>query len=187
MKKRVDYYSMEAYEEDNAPSAGCVTVVHDNGWLLCDLTTCCKRPQTAVKRLFDQLHEPILADWYEYMNEAVCCGIMNDTDVYGIGRSRNPHCIFSWAVEEVDDGIWYVFLNVRKDRIIWGNEMISGAELVKRLMDENGDLDKRLSALMPDQDALELAKNSFCGDYTPARLIDRYIEYTGFQTVLAKG
>jgi len=187
MKKRIDYPSFEAYEHGEDVRNEFVYVVHDNGWLLCDLTTCCKRPQTAVKRLFDQLHEEIFDGWYGDISESVRGGYFESTDAKLADGSLNPYRLFAWGLEEVDDGIWYIFLNVRENRIIWEDEMISSAELIKRLTDENGDLDSdSLDALMTDQDALSMAKKSFHGSYTPAKLIARYIAQTGYQTIVAR-
>jgi len=85
----------------------CVFTVSENEWYKCDLTTFCKSYKTAIKRFFkvlSDLDEGVFSGWAECMLESCENGYFAD----------NAPGSFAWGVEWVDEGRWYIFLNVKR-------------------------------------------------------------------------
>lgn len=115
--KRLDFtcfddfsaWNDEAREHD--ADYNVVTVVTEKGWICCDLVTTCKSWKTALKRFFSVLHEEEFDSWYECMRETKENGYTKE-------NNRDPETgdmTYSWEIEWLDDNLWYIFLNVRKE------------------------------------------------------------------------
>lgn len=98
-----------------------VFVLYDShGWICSDCTTACKSYKTALRRFFKVLtenNETVLSGWYAEILESCENGYfqMSDTESG-----------FHWGVEEVSEGVWYVYLNI--DRVIHDESYVSEAE-----------------------------------------------------------
>lgn len=82
-------------------------VYGSNGWICSDCTTACKSYKTALRRFFKALTEngeSLISNWYAEILESCENGYfkMSDSGSY------------SWGIEEVSDGVWYVFLNINR-------------------------------------------------------------------------
>ena len=104
----------------------CVFIVRDRRkqWYDCDLTTSCKSYKTAIRRFFKAISdyaknesenahyfktvydfdESVFSGWAECMLESCENGYFAD----------NAPGSFAWGVEWVDEGRWYIFLNVKR-------------------------------------------------------------------------
>lgn len=115
--KRYDFMSMEEFETaDVAGEWEALTVVDEAGWLKIDLMTECKRWQTAVRRFFKAIGADVRIDgWQECIEECCSNGFFRESDYYvdTLNGVRNEYHSYSWEVEEINDGQWYIFLNVR--------------------------------------------------------------------------
>lgn len=110
--RRNDYTSQEQFEQSGtAIEYNTVTVIkEDRGnhgkWMCMDIMTECKRPKTAIKRLFSVLTDDEIRgelNWRESDTlELVENGCFN---LYEEGE-------FSFGCEENQEGLWYVWLNV---------------------------------------------------------------------------
>lgn len=114
--KRYDFNSFEEFSE--AEVAGeweALTVVTENGWIKADLMTECKSWKTALRRFFRAL-DPSSAEefsgWYECMRESAENGYFKLNDSRMADGSRNPYMSYAWEIEEMNDGEWYIFLNI---------------------------------------------------------------------------
>ena len=117
---RDDFKSWEGYEAflgacetnglDMSERVSVLTV--GDGWMRCDLITHCRSWRTALKRFFSVLSEPVFSGWFESMWDACECGAFCGND-HVPGK---PYDEVSWAygVERLDDGVWYIYLNVRQ-------------------------------------------------------------------------
>lgn len=112
------FESMEQFstwlDSTNGDYDNVVSIVEESGWYKIDLTTNCKYASTAIRRFFNQLEDIKEAyDWKEEIAESVRsnCWHLNDFTM-GDG-SNNPYPMYSWGVEDLEDGWWYIFLNVR--------------------------------------------------------------------------
>lgn len=114
--KRYDFNSFEEFSD--AEVAGeweALTVVTENGWIKADLMTECKSWKTALRRFFKAL-DPDSAEefegWYECMRESAESGYFKMNDSRMADGSRNPYMSYAWEIEEMNDGEWYIFLNI---------------------------------------------------------------------------
>lgn len=113
--KRYDFTSFEQFEESNtAGEYEALTVIDENGWLKSDIMTECKRWQTALRRFFKMFGEDSRLDgWYECMKEEAENGYFKLNDSTMGDGSRNEFPAYAYEIEEIDDGVWYIFLNVK--------------------------------------------------------------------------
>lgn len=114
--KRYDFNSFEEFSD--AGVAGeweALTVVTENGWIKADLMTECKSWKTALRRFFKAL-DPDSAEefdgWCECMRESAESGCFKLNDSRMADGSRNPFMTYAWEIEEMNDGEWYIFLNI---------------------------------------------------------------------------
>lgn len=115
-------YEFNSFEEfERAEVAGedeALTIVKENGWIKSDLTTVCKSWKTALRRFFKALgarHPEIAEEWEEGTKESAENGCFKGNDIMMADGTRNPFPGYAWEIEEVQDGVWYIFLNVRQD------------------------------------------------------------------------
>lgn len=114
--KRYDFNSFdEFYDAEIAGEWEALTVVTENGWTKADLMTECKSWKTALRRFFKTL-DPDSAEefdgWFECMRESAENGCFKMNDSRMADGSRNPHMSYAWEIEEMNDGEWYIFLNI---------------------------------------------------------------------------
>lgn len=123
--------SMDSFEDWNSNIEDCdevVSIVNESGWLRIDLTTTCKHSSTALRRFFGQLVDVKEAyDWKESMEEHAAYskelakkseyydGSCHANDTTMADGTDNPYPSYSYGVEMLDNGWWYVFLNVITD------------------------------------------------------------------------
>ena len=114
-------YEFNSFEEfERAEVAGedeALTIVTENGWIKSDLVTVCKSWKTALRRFFKALsaRHPEIAEWTESLTESAENGYFRMNDNMMADGTQNPFPSYAWDIEEVDDGVWYIFLNVRQD------------------------------------------------------------------------
>lgn len=114
--KRNDFNSFEDFH--NSGTAGNyeeLTVVHENGWIKCDLLTECKSWKTALRRFFKMLTEDIFEGWKECMEEAAENGYFKLDDFIMGDGSKNPFPGYCYEIEAIDENTWYIFLNLRME------------------------------------------------------------------------
>lgn len=114
--KRYDFNNFEEFSEAEVSGEWeALTVVAENGWINADLMTECKSWKTALRRFFKVL-DPNNAEefegWYECMRECAENGYFKMNDSRMADGSHNPYMSFAWEIEEMDDGEWYIFLNI---------------------------------------------------------------------------
>lgn len=105
------------YEE--IPSA-----IDDGFKIMMDMFTECKSWKVALRRFGKQFADVDasagIKDWVEGMRESCENGYFKDTDGWKPGWNCTPEeyneyvkgGTYSWAVEEIDEGRWYIFLNI---------------------------------------------------------------------------
>ncbi len=113
--KRYDFTSFEQFEQsDTVGKLETLTVIDENGWLKSDITTKCKSWKTALRRFFKLFgDDPRLNDWYECMKDEAENGYFKANDLILADGSRNEFPSFAYEIEEIDKGIWYIFLNIK--------------------------------------------------------------------------
>ena len=113
--KRYDFTSFEQFEQSGtAGEYEALTVIDENGWLKSDIMTECKSWKTALRRFFKMLGEDSRLDgWYECMREGAENGCFKLNDFTMGNGSRNEFPGYAYEIEEVDEGVWYIFLNVK--------------------------------------------------------------------------
>lgn len=114
--KRYDFNSFEEFSEAEVSGEWeALTVVTESGWIKADLMTECKSWKTALRRFFRAL-DPSSAEefsgWYECMREGAENGYFKMNDSRMADGSRNPYMSYAWEIEEMNDGEWYIFLNI---------------------------------------------------------------------------
>lgn len=113
--KRYDFNSFDEFEESGISGEWeAVTVVHENGWVKCDLMTDCKSYKTAIRRFFKMLgNDGIFEGWQECMIESAENGYfkLNDAELADGTRNKDRH--FAYEIESLDENGWYIFLNLR--------------------------------------------------------------------------
>ena len=114
MKTKI-FHSFEEYENNHGSSAyETVFVIREGGWIKTDLFTECKRASTAVKRFFRGLDGmPWFDGWEDCILEAIENGCYKQNDFTMGDGTRNEEPSWAWELEEVMDGEWYMFLNVK--------------------------------------------------------------------------
>ena len=117
MKIKVDYYtSFDAFDvSETAGEYDRLTIINENGWLKTDLLTECKSPKTAINRFFRALNPDNYNDfcvWQEEITGATSAGIFKGNDMLLANGAKNDKPSYFWEVEQIDDGLWYIFLNL---------------------------------------------------------------------------
>lgn len=112
-------FEFNSFDEfDAAEVAGeyeALTIVKENGWINSDLMTECKSWKTAVRRFFKALATvyPEIAEWEEGLKESAENGYFKENDFTMADGTRNPFPSYAWEIEEVQENVWYIFLNVK--------------------------------------------------------------------------
>ena len=93
-----------------------LTIVKENGWINSDLTTKCKNWKTAIRRFFKGLaNVPEVSEWYETLNKSAENGCFKMNDFMMADGTQNPSPTYAWKIKEVQEGVWYIFLDVQTD------------------------------------------------------------------------
>ena len=123
MKKVKIFKDFEAYEtwtDQFDDFEYCYTpCLIDDGWKISmDVFIDCKTWKTALnrfKKAFGDYSEDVKA-WIDGMYESCENGYMHDECYYSACESDKELCkkygSYGWAVEQVDDGRFYIFLNI---------------------------------------------------------------------------
>ena len=123
MKKVKIFKDFEAYEtwtDQFDDFEYCYTpCLIDDGWKISmDVFIDCKSWKTALnrfKKAFGDYSEDVKA-WIDGMYESCENGYMHDECYYSACESDKELCkkygSYGWAVEQVDDGRFYIFLNI---------------------------------------------------------------------------
>lgn len=116
--KTTVYNSFEQFEQDNcAMDYEHMTVVNENGWIKADLLTECKNWKTALRRFFNaHPDQRVVDDWRECMIESAENGYFKDNDSTLASGEHNPFFSYAYEIEQLDDSLFYVFLNVSEKR-----------------------------------------------------------------------
>lgn len=118
MKIKVDVFeNFESFHDsDTAGEYERITIIRENGWINCDLMTECKSFKTAIKRFFNNLtFIPEIAEWLDFVLESCECGTFKCNDFTMGNGEKNDTPGYAWEVEEINDCVWYIFLNVRAE------------------------------------------------------------------------
>ena len=118
MKIKVSEFNSFDEFDEVFDDVGCeyehITVIREKGWIKTDLMTECKSFKTVLRRFFTNLaHIPDIADWYDCILESCENGCFSMNDCLRADGSINPDRWYSWGVENLDDDLWYIFLNVK--------------------------------------------------------------------------
>lgn len=130
--KRYDFNSFEEFSD--AEVAGeweALTVLAENGWIKADLMTECKSWKTALRRFFKALNpngDEEFSGWYECMTESAENGYFKGNDFTMADGSRNQCPSYAWEIEEMNDGEWYIFLNIHPGDYETETDEENGAE-----------------------------------------------------------
>lgn len=121
-KKFSSFSEYESWTDtfDNASDYQEIPTIVDDGWkVAADMFIECKRASTAIKRFISTFseHFPDVKDWGEGMIESCGNGYFKDNSNGYQSAEENRRIAkefgsFSWGVEEVMEGCWYIFLNV---------------------------------------------------------------------------
>lgn len=109
MKIKVDNYASfdEFSASGTAGNWNTITVIREDGWIKSDLMTECKSYKTALRRFFDNLKDvPEVAEWRDCITESCECGYFKENEPQS----------YAWAVEEINEGEWYIYLNTRTEQ-----------------------------------------------------------------------
>lgn len=116
----------EAWSDSFEDRNGCdeiPTVIEDGKRIMMDMITNCKTWKTAVRRFrkaFAECGEKVVG-WIDGIEESCGNGYFFDregwkpawmSDPKEIAAYGNKYGRYAWAVEEIDDGCWYVYLNL---------------------------------------------------------------------------
>ena len=149
---RRDFTSFEEFEYSGiAGRDEVVTVITENDWIKSDLMTNCKNLKTALRRFFKALdpenNNPAFYGWHEAISESCENGYFTANDSVLADGSRNEFPSWAYGVEQIDDGRWYIFLNVfvgkyekpitKKETTTEGEELAENEEEVNTMTTEN--------------------------------------------------
>ena len=110
----MDAYMNAAEQNESIQAEDCISIIVADGWYRMDVTTACRSYKTAIRRFFDGLpYIPAVEGWEECIKESCDNGYFSGNDFTMGDGTRNETPSWSYGVEEVGDGLWYVFLNVR--------------------------------------------------------------------------
>lgn len=127
MKKMKKFASYAQYEDwtdgfENTSEYEEIPVVIDDGWKISiDMVTPCKTYKTALRR-FEKTFQEVdgIAEWIECMRESCEGGLFIDTSGWKPAWTNDPveikefakNGFYTWGVEEISEGYWYVYLNI---------------------------------------------------------------------------
>lgn len=128
MRKALVFKNFEAFEEWILQFENCYeweqipTAIDDGFKVSMDLFTECKNWKTVLRR-FEKAFSHINSEvhtWVEGMQESCESGYFRDTTGCYPAWTNDPEEIkeflkggaYSWALEEVREGYWYVYLNI---------------------------------------------------------------------------
>ena len=122
MKTKIfnNFESYEAWTEQFDDCEYCYTpCLIDDGWKISmDMFTDCKTWKTALnrfKKAFGDYNEDVKA-WIDGIYESYESGYSHDECYYSTHELDKELCekygSYGWGIEEVDDGRWYIFLNI---------------------------------------------------------------------------
>lgn len=106
------------YEYEDVPA-----VIDDGKKIMMDMITYCKSWKTAVKRFRKAFADcgSCVVGWIDGIMESCENGYFEDrngwkpawtTDPEEISEYGRKYGRYAWAVEEIDEGCWYVYLNL---------------------------------------------------------------------------
>lgn len=109
--KSYDDYAVWSESFENASDCEeFPTYIEDNNncKIAADMIVYCKKATTAVKRFAKQFEKfPLVKSWaMDSILECVNGGMFKDTYIYDVH-------MYSWGVEEIDDGMFYIYLTLR--------------------------------------------------------------------------
>lgn len=122
-KKFNSYEEYEAWTEqfEDCYEHQYIPTVIDNGWVIAmDMFTDCKTWKTALNRFEKAFadHDESIKGWIQTIRESCeneyfhdACQHSCKTHKEVLEEARN-FGTYNWSVEEVDDGRWYIFLNI---------------------------------------------------------------------------
>lgn len=124
-KKFASFDEYEAWFDsfENASDVEQIPCMIDDGWKIAiDMMTECKSWKTAVRRFgktFCNVSEDVDA-WIEGMEESCSNGCFKDLTGWIMAGCNDPREIsnqakygtYNWSVEEVSEGLWYIYLNI---------------------------------------------------------------------------
>lgn len=124
MKTKIfaNFEQFEAWTEtfDDCEHQYIPTII-DDGWKISvDITTKCKTWKTALNRFEKAFaeYDDSIKDWAQGMRESCEAGYFKDVTLPSWCTTEeelkefNEFGVYSWGVEEIDDGEWYIFLNI---------------------------------------------------------------------------
>lgn len=127
MRKVKEFKSQDEYEQfieqfENCYEYDHIPVIIDDGFKLsADLIIDCENVDTALARFVCEFEEyPEIIAWVRHtIFECVDSGVYSDKlDLSGLGvpkdkiREIMKNGSYSWGVEQLDDKLWYIYLNV---------------------------------------------------------------------------
>lgn len=184
MRKLQCFESMEAFETwaesfENCSDYMMIPTCVDDGWkIACDMQVYCKRWKTALKRfekVFSDVH-PEIPDWIEGMKESCENGYFKNIDGWKPGYPASKEDIetarnygtYAWAVEDLGDGLWYIYLNLSGQYLNRGSR--GSKPVIVDIKTEYSE-EEYFLFLNPDSDRelqvdYMLSQICFCDDYT---------------------
>lgn len=120
------FNSYEAYENWTEQFDGCyeyeeIPTAIDDGWRIsADLFTDCKSWKTAIRRFEKAFVDvnPEIRTWIEGIRESAESGYFKEAVEPAWNATPEERKeffkggMYSWGIEEVDEGRWYIFLNI---------------------------------------------------------------------------
>ena len=114
--KRYDFNSFDEFHAAEVSGEWeALTVVTEGGWINSDIMTECKSWKTALRRFFKALdpdNSDVFSVWHECMMGSAENGYFKMNDFTMADGSRNPCPSYAWEIEDMNDGEWYIFLNI---------------------------------------------------------------------------
>ena len=122
VKEFASYEAYEAYTEahEDLYTDHRAVAVHKNGWTCYDMQTSCKSWKTALRRFFSAIDPENVGVGFarfdlEYLFESCENGCFKDQTILDYAGRLTGFGWYSWSVEQLDDNLWYIFLNVKDE------------------------------------------------------------------------
>lgn len=124
MKKFERYEEYESWTEqfENTSDYQGYPVLIDDGWkIAADMFAECKSWKTALRRFSKEFSViPEISEWLEGIKESCENGCFESVNGWHPAWTNNPeevkkiaeNGIYSYGIEEVSEGYWYIFLNI---------------------------------------------------------------------------
>lgn len=117
MKKFKSYDDYEEWLERNEYMCDCweEPSLIDDGWKQSlDMVTNCKSWKTALRRFCNAFSEvnPVVEKWTDCIRKSCENGCFKNEMKYEPGDVLVKKSSYGWKVENLDDGRWYIFLNI---------------------------------------------------------------------------